>query len=74
MIPELKEQVWGLIVPSAKAAAGSCTGLGNSSCGTKWWVGGYDGVTGVGQQLSAMELVQGLLVNGTAPPQTAEGN
>jgi hypothetical protein len=33
----------------------------------KWYVGGYDGVYGVGQQMSALETVQSLLLlDGTA--------
>lgn len=48
---------------SANAAAQSCSG-GNDSqtCGQKWYVQGFDGSSGVGQQLSALETVQALLL------------
>ncbi|QDS74953.1 hypothetical protein FKW77_004680 [Venturia effusa] len=52
-----------LLESSAVAAAKSCSGGADGvSCGTKWWVGGYDGNTGAGQQLSALEVVQSLLI------------
>lgn len=46
--------------------------VGNT-CGTKWYINGSDGTSGLGQQLSAMEVMYALLVNETAPPMT-EGN
>lgn len=53
---------------SAEAAAASCSGGDNGqTCGQKWYVGGYDGIYGVGQQMSALETVQSLLLlDGTA--------
>lgn len=74
MMPELSMPVMNLIGPTAKAAAASCSGDGaKNSCGTNWWVGGYDGTTGVGQQLSALENIQGLLVGTAEPPSVAHG-
>lgn len=61
--PSIKDNVRKYLSASAAAAAQSCTG-GNDkqTCGQKWYVGGYDGVYGVGQELSAMETVQSLLL------------
>ena len=69
MAPATLPAVMQLLRTSAEAAARSCSGGSNGqTCGTKWYVGGWDGTAGVGQQLSALEVVQGLLVNVTSPP------
>lgn len=61
--PYIHAPVLEFLNVSANAAAQSCSG-GNDSqtCGQKWYVGGYDGSFGVGQQLSALETVQSLLL------------
>ena len=73
LLPDLIPQIQPLLTASAAAAAQACSGSGNA-CGTKWYVGGYDGTTGVGQQMSAFETIQSLLAvrgyvkqPGTAP-------
>jgi hypothetical protein len=68
MLPALKGQVFDLIAPPAQAAAVSCSRLSNSVCGTKWYVGGWDGTKGLGQQLSALDKIQGPLIKDTQPP------
>lgn len=61
--PSIKDNVRKYLSASAAAAAQSCTGGDDKqTCGQKWYVGGYDGVYGVGQELSAMETVQSLLL------------
>jgi mannan endo-1,6-alpha-mannosidase len=58
-----------LLRASAIGASDSCTGgPSGNTCGAKWYIGGFDGVSGLGQQLSAMEVIQSLLVNKTQPP------
>ncbi|TKA42280.1 hypothetical protein B0A54_07368 [Friedmanniomyces endolithicus] len=54
---------------SAKAAAASCSG-GNDgvTCGTKWTVGAWDNTWGVGQQMNALEVIQGLLIDSVPGP------
>lgn len=57
---------------SAEAAALACTGGTNgTSCGSRWYTGAYDGLTGAGQQLCALEVMQGLLVGQSASTVTA---
>ena len=73
MLPALRDQVMSLVVPSAKAAAASCSGQGRNSCGVKWYTGAWDGTDGVGQQLAALEMVLGLLIDGAGPPTMATG-
>ncbi|CAK4032275.1 glycoside hydrolase family 76 [Lecanosticta acicola] len=74
--PSITDNVRKYLSASAQAAAGACTGGDNKqACGQKWYVGGYDGVTGVGQELSAMETIQSLLLlNGNPPVPQHEAN
>jgi mannan endo-1,6-alpha-mannosidase len=69
LAPFTKNAVTALLVPSARAAAIACSGgADNTTCGQKWYVGGFDGKIGVGQQMSALETIQGLLIGGSEPP------
>lgn len=68
-----------LLSTSAKAAAQACSGptdgvseKDGTTCGARWYTGGWDGTKGVGQQLSALEIIQGLLINGTEAPFTSD--
>ena len=74
MQPGLKPQIMNTITASAQGAVLSCSGNGTNICGTKWYVGGWDGTKGLGQQMAAMETVQGLLVNNTQPPLIVPGS
>jgi hypothetical protein len=54
---------------SAIGAAAACTtGPYGNMCGFKWYINGSDGTSGLGQQLSAVEVMYALLVNLTEPP------
>ena len=67
--PFTKNAIETLLTPSTLAAAAACSGgADNVTCGEKWYVGGYDGKFGVGQQLSALETIQGLLSGASVPP------
>ncbi|RSL67780.1 hypothetical protein CEP54_003110 [Fusarium duplospermum] len=64
MQPSLRDHVERFLVPSAQAAAKTCTGgKSGRECGMRWWVGGFDGNPGLGQQMCALEIVQGLLLD-----------
>lgn len=68
--PWTADQILPLLASSAQAAAQSCSG-GNGNpvvCGTKWTTGTYDGVTGVGQQMSALEVIQSNLIKKVSGP------
>lgn len=61
--PYISDAVSMLLKPSAEAAAGACSGGADGvTCGQKWYIGGYDGSYGIGQELSALETVQSLLL------------
>ncbi|KAJ8098914.1 glycoside hydrolase [Lipomyces tetrasporus] len=50
----------------------SCTGGRDGvTCGTSWLVEGWDNTWGLGQQMSALETVQNLLINQVPAPYTA---
>ncbi|KAI8687173.1 hypothetical protein LRP88_13452 [Fusarium phalaenopsidis] len=69
MQPSLKDHVERFLVPSAQAAAKTCTGgKSGRECGMRWWVGGFDGNPGLGQQMCALEVVQGLLLDDLPVP------
>lgn len=64
LIPDFEEKITGLIKPSAKAAAKSCSGGSDGvTCGLSWNYDGWDGYYGLGEQLNALEIVQNLLIN-----------
>lgn len=66
LVPSVSDEIMTLLKSTAAGAAASCSGLGNNTCGVKWYTGGYDGEVGFGEQLSGLEAVQSLLV-GLAP-------
>ena len=72
--PYMYDQVMEKIRPSAAAAALQCSGGESGTlCGMKWTEGAkWDGTTGVGQQMSALEIMQSLLVSRVAAPVTQD--
>jgi mannan endo-1,6-alpha-mannosidase len=67
---------YDLIMPklqaSAQAAAAQCSGgADGNTCGLQWTQGAkYDGSFGVGEQMSAMEVIQSNLITKVAGPVT----
>lgn len=56
---------------SALAAASTCTGgPQGTDCGLKWYEEKWDGSHGVGEQMSALEVIQSNLVTNSTPPLT----
>jgi mannan endo-1,6-alpha-mannosidase len=68
--PWTHDTIFPLLKSSATAAAKICTGGGiqGATCGTKWWDGVYDGTRGVGQQMSALEAIQSMLIDQVEGP------
>jgi len=63
MAPFTKDTITKHLTASAIGAAKSCSGgADGSTCGSKWYTGAWDGASGVGQQLSALEVTQALLM------------
>ncbi|KAH6692422.1 mannan endo-1,6-alpha-mannosidase DCW1 [Plectosphaerella plurivora] len=68
-MPSLLPEVRRLLEASSLAAAAACSGGDNGvTCGQKWYVGGFDGSVGLGQQMYALETIQGLLSTTAKPP------
>lgn len=68
LAPFTYDTIMPLLTTTATAAVKTCTaGKRGNSCGLKWTTGEHDGITGVGEQMSALEAVQGLLL-----PQTRD--
>lgn len=60
-------QVSTYLGASAAAVGKACSGGdAGTTCGQKWYTGAFDGSVGLGQSMSALETVQGLLA-GAAP-------
>ena len=71
LAPWTTDTIMRRLQASAKAAAQSCSGGSDGvTCGMKWWVTGWDGIYGVGEQMSAMEVIQSNLIEGMPAPLT----
>ncbi|KAG4437982.1 hypothetical protein IFR05_006522 [Cadophora sp. M221] len=64
LAPFTKPAISPLLASSAKAAGLQCSGgATGTTCGFKWTTGAaYDGTTGVGQQMSALGVIQSAMV------------
>lgn len=74
LVPSTKDQITTYLTTSASAAAKSCTGS-DGACGSRWYQE-FDGETGVGQQMSAMEVTQAclMIMQGTLPSTGGESS
>ncbi|KAM3076412.1 hypothetical protein ACMFMG_007231 [Clarireedia jacksonii] len=71
MAPFTYDAVMAKLVPSAQAAAVSCSGGTNGRlCGLNWRIGKFDGLSGVGQQMAALETIQSNLITQVSGPLT----
>jgi mannan endo-1,6-alpha-mannosidase len=65
--PSTQATIMPWISASANGAVMACNGGGNGRmCGSRWYTKNFDGMTGVGQQLAAMEIIHGLLITPAA--------
>ncbi|CAN9176463.1 unnamed protein product [Alternaria alternata] len=66
--PWTRDRIMPKLRTSAAAAAQQCS-AGKGGCGLRWWRGGVnDGEVGVGEQMSALEVMQNLLVDQVSGP------
>lgn len=76
LAPWTQPTIKPLLTTSAIAAAQQCSGPGNV-CGMRWTNGAnYDGLTGPGEQMAAMQVISSMMTflggsNGVPPPITA---
>lgn len=81
LAPTTHDTIWTWIQASAKGAAASCVGgYDKHTCGLDWTTGSNDGNYGLGEQISALEIFNALLINDRPAPYsnetggTSEGN
>lgn len=61
LIPETRDTIMNWINVSAVAAAQSCSGgYDGHTCGINWYHDGWDGMYGLGEQMSALEVLVNL--------------
>lgn len=71
MLPESYEHVYSLLDASARAASNSCSGgTDGHTCGLNWFHSGWDGYYGLGEQMSALEVMQNLRIRDRPAPYT----
>ncbi len=71
MMPDKYDTIMNWLRLSAVAAGKSCSGgLDGHTCGVNWNLGHYDGKWGLPEELSALEVVQNLLVAKRPAPYT----
>ncbi len=69
MMPETADKVNTVLRASALAATAACSGgVNGTTCGARWYLDKWDGTSGLGQALGALEVVQSLLVNEAGLP------
>ncbi|KAH3675424.1 hypothetical protein WICMUC_002713 [Wickerhamomyces mucosus] len=69
LIPSFQTRIYELLEPSAIGAAESCSGGSDGiTCGINWGYGSWDGDYGLGEQLSALEVIDNLLINQRPSP------
>ncbi|GMG51768.1 unnamed protein product [Ambrosiozyma monospora] len=63
LAPQHESDIMKVIEASAEGAASSCSGGSDGhTCGMNWGYGGWDGWYGLGEQISALEIIQSTLV------------
>lgn len=69
LIPDLHERIFTYLRKSAAGAAGQCSGgaLGRH-CGREWNTTTWDGLSGVGEQMSALAVIQAMMLDTTDLP------
>ena len=68
LAPWTTDEIMPLLKSSAQAAAQQCDGGSDgATCGSRWWQA-WDGSYGVGQQMSALEVVQSNLISFVSGP------
>ncbi len=81
MAPYTFDTIHPLLTNDATAAAAACVGTPapaafkghpGTACGFRWTTGGFDGSTGVGEQMNALSAVMYTLVSKVAAPVTAD--
>lgn len=64
LVPTLYDTIYPYLEASAIGAAGQCDGgTDGRTCGLEWNSTTWDGTYGVGQQMSALSIIQSMMIN-----------
>lgn len=64
LVPKLYDTIFPYLEASAKGAAGQCDGgTDGMTCGQEWNATTWDGTYGIGQQMSALSVIQSMMIN-----------
>ena len=63
LIPSLHDTIYPYLRASAQGAAGQCDGGTGAICGQEWNTTVWDGTYGVGQEMSALAVIQSLMLD-----------
>ncbi|KAL3472592.1 mannan endo-1,6-alpha-mannosidase [Aspergillus californicus] len=63
IVPETYEQIFPKLQTSAQAAALSCSGSNNNTCGVRWYQSKWDGWTGMEEQIIATDILTSVLIS-----------
>ncbi|EMG51122.1 DFG5 Mannan endo-1 [Candida maltosa Xu316] len=75
LMPETRDQILPYLEASAAAAAQSCSGGDDGvTCGENWSAAGWDGVYGLGEQTSSLEVIMSLIVEDPISIKTGGSN
>ena len=73
LVPYTYDTVFNKLSASAQGAAGQCSGGPNgNNCGRFWYQKQFDGKLGVGEEMSALSIIQNQLISKVDPPVTAK--
>jgi mannan endo-1,6-alpha-mannosidase len=72
LAPFTNSTIAPILKASADAAAITCVGNGGNFCGRRWYQTTFDGYFGVGEQMSAMSVIQSNLIKNVDPPVTLQ--
>ncbi|KAL4934901.1 hypothetical protein BDV06DRAFT_234931 [Aspergillus oleicola] len=73
IVPDTYDLIFPKLQGSAQAAALSCSGAGNNTCGVRWYTQEWDGTIGMEQQISATNILASVLVSEKRnPPLTSK--
>lgn len=74
MAPFTTNTIMPKLRASAQGAAKQCSGApnGGTTCGRAWYTTTWDGTIGIGEQMSALSVIQSNLISKVAAPVTAK--
>lgn len=72
LVPSTYDTILPILQTSAQAAAKSCTGHNNNTCGIRWYQSDYDGYMGMEEEISATNIfVANMIAFNRSAPVTA---